>query len=184
MSRSISTDMVVASQGAVLSPALLVQITFASGTYYLWTGYGSITWGGNTFLGTGTLGKVDPATDTSDLSAQGVVFTLEGVDPTMLALAIGDVQQGLPAKMWLGIMSSAVALIADPVLIFSGLTDVCRVTDDGPTCTISLTCENKLARLSIPASRRFTADDQAIDWPGDRGFDFVPALQDSSITFG
>jgi len=175
--------MAVASQGETLCPVLLVQVGFRSGTVYLWTGYGPLIWNGQTFIGTGVLGKVDPATDTSDLSAQGVIFSMEGIDSSMISLAIGNVVQGLSAKMWLGIMSNANALIADPALIFSGLTDVCKVTDDGPTSTISLTCENKLARLAIPSSRRFTADDQAIDWPGDRGFDYVPGLQDTSILF-
>lgn len=184
MSRTISAAMTSAASAQSLSPILLTQIGFASGILYCWTGYGNLIWNGNTFTGTGTLGKVDQCTDTSDLSSQGTTFILEGVSLALLALAIGEVQQGLVAKMWLGLMDNTPALIADPTLIFSGLTDVCKIDENGETCTISLTCENKLARLSTPASRRYTADDQAIDYPGDRGFDYVPSLQDQQVTFG
>ena len=184
MSRTITSAVTTESQKAVLTPILLVQIGFASGIVYVWTGYGPLIWNGNTFLGTGTLGTIDPSTDTSDLSSQGAVFTLNGVDPAQIALALGEMQQGLPSKMWLGLMSSASAVIPDPVMIFSGLTDVCKIQEDATTCSISVTCENKLARLATPSSRRFTSDDQAIDYPGDRGFDYVPALQDETIRFG
>ena len=184
MSRTISSAMVTAAKAPILSPILMTQIGFATGVLYCWSGYGNVTWNGITFTGTGTLGKVETCTDTSDLSSQGTTFILEGVSSAMIALAIGQVQQGLTAKMWLGIMDATPALIADPTLIFSGLTDVCKIDDSGETCTISLTCENKLARLNTPSARRYTADDQAIDYLGDRGFDYVQSLQDQQVTFG
>jgi hypothetical protein len=167
-----------------LTPVLLAEIGFSSGTVYAWSGYGDLVWGGKTYTGTGTLGTIEPATDTSDLSSQGCVYTLEGVSTASLSLAIGDSVQGMPAKLYLGCLDSTGALISDPVQIRSDLTDVPHIEESGETCSISINCENKLARLSTPASRRFTADDQAIDYPGDRGFDFVPSLQDSSVRFG
>lgn len=183
MSRDITSASITQSKASTQECALLVEMHFVSGVVYMWSGYGSMTWNGLTFLGMGTFGKVEPSTDTSDLSAQGAVFTLEGVTSSLVALAIGDVQQGLSTKMWLGFIVEG-ALVQDPTLIFAGLTDVCKITESDTTCSISVSCENKLSRLEVVSTRRFTTDDQAIDYPGDLGFDFVPGLQNASITFG
>ena len=184
MGRSISSAMVTESKKPELSPVVLVKMGFASGFIYVWPGYGDLVWNGMTFKGLGTLGKIEPSTDTSDLSAQGATFILEGVSSASLALAIGQVQQGLPAITWLGFFNAQNALVRDPTILFSGLTDVCKINETGETCEISVTCENKFARLSTLSSRRFTSDDQALDYPGDVGFIYVPSLQDSSVLFG
>ena len=184
MSRTISADMIAESKKSELAPILLAQVGFSSGIVYAWTGYGDLVWNGHTYLGVGTMGSVEAVTDTSDLSAQGMAFTLEGISTSSLSLAIGDAAQGLPAKLWLGALTSAGVLIPSPVLIFSGLTDVPKITESGETAAVTIMCENKLARLATAASRRFTPDDQAIDYPGDRWFDYVAALQDMQIKFG
>ena len=183
MSRTISTAMTAETAKTELQPIILGEITFASGTLYVWTGYGSLVWKDKTYQGTGTAGRIEPATDTTDLSSQGCIYTLDGVSPTGLALAISETLQGLPAKLFLGCLDANNCLIGDPVQIRSDLTDVPKISESGDTCSVSLTCENKLARLSTPAARRFTPDDQAIDYPGDRGFDYVAFLQDANIKF-
>lgn len=184
MSRQMPAAMDAEVAKPELAPILLAEIGFSSGTLYAWTGYGDLVWGGKTYIGTGTLGKVEPATDTSDLSAAGCVYTMEGISTANLSLAIGDTMQGLPAKLYLGCLDAYGHLISDPVQIRSDLTDVPKIEESGETCSISITCENKLSRLFTPASRRYTPDDQSIDYPGDRGFDYVASLQDASVKFG
>src|SRR3546814_19533462 len=52
-----------------------------------------------------------------------------------------DVRQGLPAKLWLGAMDSSGSVIADPYLVFEGLTDVAEIEEGGETETISISAE-------------------------------------------
>jgi hypothetical protein len=54
---------------------------------------------------------------------------------------------------------------------------VATVQDEGDTATISISCENDLIRLAQASMRRYTNDDQAILYPTDTGFQYVPAVQ-------
>ena len=62
--------------------------------------------------------------------------------------------------------------------------DVMTITDTGDSISISLTVESELRALEKPSERRYTPEDQKIDYPFDKGFDFVPRLQDVQINWG
>ena len=52
---------------------------------------------------------------------------------------------------------------------------------DGAEPRISLTCESRLVDLERAEVRRYTDADQQAEYPGDRFFEFVPALQEAEI---
>ncbi len=45
----------------------------------------------------------------------------------------------------------------------------------------ALTCESRLVDLERAEVRRYTDADQQAEYPGDRFFEFVPALQEAEI---
>ncbi|MFN3077471.1 MAG: hypothetical protein ABT940_11425 [Alphaproteobacteria bacterium] len=184
MPHALSEELRAATLADSLSPILLVQIGFENGAERAWSGYGNLVWNDKTFVGVGSMGSVSEIKETTELQANGCRFTLSGVDPALLALALADARQGLPAKLWLGAMAANGAMASDPYLLFSGLTDVPSIAEDADTATITITAENRLMRLDVARTRRYTPDDQQIDSPGDLGFDYVAGLQDKQIIFG
>jgi hypothetical protein len=52
---------------------------------------------------------------------------------------------------------------------------------DGPEPRIVLTCESRLVDLERAEVRRYTDPDQQAEYPGNRFFEYVPALQDAEI---
>ena len=54
MPRAASSAFLTALSQPIIRPAFLVQAGFTSGPVYLWTGRGSLTWNGQTWLGTGS----------------------------------------------------------------------------------------------------------------------------------
>jgi hypothetical protein len=102
----------------------------------------------------------------------------------MISTALSETRQGLPATIWLGTMDVSGTLIADPFILFSGLTDVPIVEDGAETCTVSISVESRLIDLERSRVRRYTPEDQHIDYPGDKGFDFVASLQSKEFKFG
>jgi hypothetical protein len=74
--------------------------------------------------------------------------------------------------------------VADPVLQFEGRLDVPAIEDGEDTATIAISYESELIDLERARERRYTPEDQAIDYPGDLGFAYVAALQDAQITWG
>jgi len=58
------------------------------------------------------------------------------------------------------------------------------INEAGDSSSINLTVENKLIQLDRARVRRFTDNDQKIDYPDDEGFSFVTKIQDKEIVWG
>jgi hypothetical protein len=184
MSRALSNDMKNAIEANVIRPVLLCEINTAGGYVRVWTGVGNLVFDGNTYLGVGDFGGVSEIKETSDLQANGAKFSLSGISEEYVSLAMQDVRQGYSAKLYFGAVDENNSLIVDPYLLFQGITDVPQIEDDANDSVISISAENRLIDLEKSEVRRFTPEDQAIDYPDDRGFDYVAALQEKEIRFG
>mgnify|MGYP003628492015 FL=1 len=84
----------------------------------------------------------------------------------------------------LGAFDNSGALIADPVIVFSGFMDVMTITESGKHSQITVAVENKLVAFDRSKVRRYTAVDQKIDHPTDKGFEFVTAIVEKEIIWG
>ncbi len=174
--RDISSTALAALSAGTVAPFYLVAIAFTSGTYRAWTGVNTVVWNSYEWTGTGDLLGVSAITQTSDLSAEGITIELSGLNSDDVSSIINEVQQNAALDVWYGMLSSG-AIIADPVHCFSGHIDVPTIQDDGDKATISITAENELITLSRASQRRYTQDNQQIDFPLDTGFQYVPSVQ-------
>lgn len=184
MARPLTPAMSAEIAARAKRPVVLVEIVTVSAPVRVWTGVGDLVWDAKTFNGVGTFGGVQPAEETVDLRAAGEVYTLSGVDPALLSASIGDVRPNLPCRRWLGFVDAEGALIPDPILLFEGSAAVPTTDDSGDTLTISLSAESLLNTLKRPRETRYTPEDQRTRSPGDKGFDYVAALQDRTIKWG
>jgi hypothetical protein len=183
VSRTLPTGLASATSSAALSPIFLVELDWPGGTVYAWSGYGNISWGGHTWVGTGHLGKISAVRESREGAANGVTLSLSGIPSANITLALGGSSQGQPGKVYFGVLSSAGALAIDPYLIFDGVIDVCPIEDDGDRATISVQLEKELIDTRA-RGRRYTHEDQQIEYPGDLGFEYVAGLADKQITWG
>jgi len=179
MSRTLTTAFIAELNAIGKCVVFFFEGTFTDGTVYLWSGIGDVTWNGHTWNGAGSLGSISQIEDTTSLSASGVRVTLSGVPSAAIQDAVDNMVTNQPCKLWFGFVNAAGTIVADPCLMFSGLLDVPEISDDGQTCTISITYENRLRDLERPREWRYTHEHQQILYPGmgDRGFEYVAALQ-------
>jgi hypothetical protein len=184
MSRDLTAAFTTAITAGTVRPILLMEGQFDGGTLRFWTGYGDLTWDGQTWTGSGDLLKVDPAEETQNVEAPGAAFSLTGIKSSLISTALSDDFQGRPARIWFGQLDDSGSVISDPVLIFSGKMDEMPITEDPENPEIHLTAENDLVILNKSRERRYTHEDQQIDYSGDKFFEFVPSLQDLEITWG
>ena len=173
-----------ATQAAALRPAILVAADFPSGTVYIWTGLGTLTWNGHDWLGVGTLLAVPAIEELATVDARGTVIQLSGLDASLLSTVMEDLQHGRSVVIYLALFDSSLALIADPLLLWSGMMDQPTIEVSGDTATISMACENKLIEMNVAVDRRYTNEDQQLDYPGDMGFSFVDQIQEITIYWG
>lgn len=180
MPRTLTTAMVTALTSQNIVPAFLAQLTFTTGTAYVWSGIGPLVWGGNTYQGIGSLGKVGDVVEGIEVRADGASVTLSGIDSALLQESLADIQMGAPAALYFALVSGG-ALIGNPYPLFVGVISQPSVTAGPDKMAITLALESKMINHSRPTSRRYTSADQNFYFPGDSGFAFVELLNDIAL---
>lgn len=172
-----------ALQAGSLQPRFFVSIQFASGSVYLWTGIGSVSWNGQTWTGLGALLNLVPIETAPTVEARGVTIMLSGFDATLMPDLQQQFQLGLPVSIYYTDWNNGTPL-TPPIAAWSGRTDQPIFDVAGGKATVSLACENRLIDMNVRCERRHTNEDQQMQYPGDLAFQFVYAIQDITLFIG
>lgn len=183
MARSIGATNTTEVAKSQVSPVFLMEFNFST-VLRFWTGIGPLSWDSKTWTGSGDVIKLSDVSETTRVEAHGAAFQLVATDQTLISLALTEDIQGRVCSLYLGFLDSAGALVADPVGPWDFLMDVFSIDDDPANPTLTLTAESYLAALERDKIRRYTLDDHKIDFPTDKGLEFVPVIQDVEITWG
>jgi hypothetical protein len=184
VTRGLTGDALAALTAAEVRIALFFEGQFPGGAVRLWTGLGPMLWNGETWAGAGTLIGVSEIEDGARVEAAGLSVTLSGVPADLVQTVIAEAQQGLPGRVWIAFLTPEGEIIADPVLAFAGRLDVPEIRDAADSCLITVSYESRLIDLNRPREWRYTQESQAVSFPGDRGFEYVTAIQAQDIVWG
>lgn len=184
MSRSMSSGMESAVEADLVRPIVLVTCAFDSGDLNLWNGIGTLTVSSVDYVGAGTLLGVGEIAESSELQANGITVTLSGITDPLLAKARDEDYQGRELTVKLGAMDASNTVITNPVTVFSGFMDTMIISDSEETATIQVNVENRLIEFERTRIRRYTAEDQKIDYPNDKGLEFVAEMSEKEIAWG
>lgn len=188
MSRGLSSGMEIVALAQEVKPLILVEALFDSNAptsyIYLWNGIGDLAHDSKTYLGAGDLLSISSIEETVELRASGITLQLSGIGDPLLSKAKTEDYQGRELTVKLGAFSATNTIITDPIIVFSGFMDTMTIQDDGTTGTIALTVENRLIEFEKTRVRRFTDNDQRIDYPNDDGLEYVSQIQEKAIVWG
>lgn len=184
MTRSLSNDMQDVTTATLVRPIILVEAEFDSSDVLIWSGIGDLTWDSKTWTGTGQLLRVDAMEESVEMRAVGTKVTLSGIPSELLSIALQEDYQGRELSVYLGAFDDSGAVIASPVVVFKGRMDIMTISEAGDTASIEVSVENRLIDFERPRERRFTSEDQKIEYPNDKGFEFVSTIQDKEIVWG
>lgn len=184
MSRSLTSEMQSAVTADLVRPITLVQCAFDSGNLNLWNGIGDLTVDSVDYVGAGTLLNISVISESAELTANGITVALSGVTEPLISKARDEDYQGRELKVLLGIINEDGTVSVDPVVVFSGFMDTMVLNDGGETATIQVSVENRLIEFERTRVRRYTAEDQKIDYPNDKGLEFVAEMAEKEIIWG
>lgn len=168
----------------VVRPVFFVWLDFPDNSVRIWSGLGEISWNGFTWSGLGSIGSIQEIEETTEIRAAGVELKLSGIPADLFEPEMLVPLQKRQAKIWLGFMTEYWTLISVPVLLISAFMDTVEVLDGGDELTFTLRIENNLRDLQRPRVRRYTDADQQSEFPGDKGFMFVPKIQRKAFKWG
>jgi len=181
--RSITAGVQAELSAQAVQPFIAVALYFDAGTTRLWGGLGTIAFGGETYLGAGTLGTVSAARESAKLEAHGITLGLSGIPSYLVALALAEPYQGRKVTVYLGFLSAAGVVIPDPLVLWEGRMDTMELEDGAETASIALQCESRAIAFKRSRERRWTHEEQQTDYAGDRGFEYVAGLQDKRFVW-
>jgi hypothetical protein len=182
--RNIDVATEAASEAAVIEPVFFVKLAFDAGDVNFHSRIGDITWGGDTYTGTGALGGIDRIEEDSELARTPVSMTLSGLPTTLIAALLTENYQGRLATIYIGYFDTTTKqLVADPIILYRGLMDTPTFAQ-GSTLSITLSVESRFAQWDRPLSRRYNNADQQGFFPGDTGMSFVEQSTEKQIAWG
>jgi hypothetical protein len=183
MSRALDPAMKAALAAGTVKPFLMAVLSFRSSIQYVWTGYGSLVYNSQTFLGVGSFASISTIQESTEVEAIGTSITLSGIDPVLLGDCRTDLAPGLQANLYLGCWANG-AIIGAPYMIFGGAMDKASITMGPETMSITLALETRMNDFSRASASRYTPAEQRRVFPDDTFFDQVPALNDLAIIWG
>ena len=182
MPRDITSDAKAQLTASIVQPCILAQCQFRNETIYAWTGIGTLSWNGHTWLGVGTLGQMSQISETTDLSAQGWTLTLSGIPSNLLTDTLDEMSTAEQALLYLGFLSNG-SLIGDPIPAGVGMMDQPTIDLSAQEATITIDVETRLSDLQRSRGGRYTDADQRSRYPGDGSLRFVSHMQDVFINW-
>ena len=188
MARNITNAFKTAIGSQVVKPIIAIELDFSDGILRFWNGYGNLTMtaGGSskTFTGTGDLLGITPISESTTLQMSGVTISVSGIKGSLISTALSAQYTNRNGSIYLGLFDTSQNVVSDVYTIFQGKMDVLNISEQGTTSTITLNIESRLISFDLPIDRKYTLEDQQVDFPSDVGFEFIPDLQDKEVVWG
>lgn len=170
--RSLSAPVIAALGGQTVYIVQLVYLGFSTPIGLNLSNI-DIYYGTTLYKGAGSIGAVSEIDD-SPGEIKGLTFSLSGVDPANIALALDDaaVVQGTACQIYTALLDENYQLV-NAMLDWDGRLDTMSITEDGETCTISVTAESTAVDLLKGYASTFSDPDQRAIDPTDRAFEYL-----------
>lgn len=164
----------------------LVQLDFDAGTFYFTTFNSPLVISGITYTATGALGSVGDIKESQETDSQTLTLSLSIADQALLAASLGSVEgyRGRQARIYLQLLDAQYRPVGVPKLRFAGEMEPVKVQRDqqpdegGP---VGGRIELPISRAGMSRARnadglRLTHEQQQVEFPGDRGLEYVRSL--------
>jgi hypothetical protein len=179
--RSLTTGGAAALNGQVVAAAILVEMDLTQ-QLLLNTSSLSLSIGGLTYSGVGGLGQIDAITEnTGDFPK--VRFTIAGVQPTSIALALTEPVQGKAVRIKTALFDSSTGALVDVRVRYAGYLDVMSITDGQDSAVISVTSESAMLDFLRTSATYYNDADQQSLSAGDLAFQYVNDQVESKIVW-
>jgi hypothetical protein len=155
-----------------------VELDFRDSTQYICSANITINWGGHEWIGYGTIGSISTIEESEGLESKSLTFTLSVAQQSVLALAVGDVEQyrGRNARMYFCPLDESFQLVGTPKQCWRGIMDTMAIAVDGEEGGITLKAETSAYGLKRQPGLRLNAAQQKSRYPTDTGLDYLNDL--------
>lgn len=167
--------------------AILLQLGLDSGTVYMHSGVGDLSWNGQTWTGVGGMGTISGVPEDTGMSSTEIKVTLAhfaiGALPDFIVEFDTNDPTKRPWEMHLAFFDED-HVIKDVLTLDKGGIGGVIMSESEETGQIEVSLVNETARLERADGLRLTDQHQQSIWPGDKGLEFVTDTNLGDIPWG
>ena len=175
MTKAMSSEGAAALKSGGVELAMFVHAEFSGGDLRVNTTRSDIEdleSPANVYRGVGLIAGVDELRDSAK-EVSSVSITVSGLDPGVLAIALGKQVRGRPIRIYLGVLRASDLRLLDLVDVWAGQMSTMPIREEGGTVAITLTAEHRGVLFARPKPVRYTDSDQQRLYPGDRCLEYI-----------
>lgn len=166
------------------NPRLLiaVEILYKSAPLRVHTGTGDIVIDGQTYLGVGTLGGIDPIKQSANNGPSTMNLSMSGLDPTLVAETLNERTQGSKVKVMICSLDDEFRVTSASIML-SGRVSTQRFAY-GAEMSVEVEVIDRLADWQRKGARRFDNESHQVEQPGDEFFVYMAQMAEKPIYWG
>jgi len=184
MPRGITSSVVNSLADGHIRTAMNIKMSFGTALQLTTSNQTNTIPSLGTFSPTNGVLSVTEVRDTEDLAASNLTIQLSGCDPALVNASKGTNLQGTAVQIWLVILNDTTGDTVNALHYFTGYIENTVYMQSAETITISVACQNFLARLNDRNVRRYTDQDQKDVFSADKGLEFVEQIQEKTLVWG
>jgi hypothetical protein len=147
---------------------------------YVHTGFGNITYDGNTYTGVGNLGGITNARESEALGPMSLNMTLDGITSDYITEALDSGNLYDVVTVYEGYRADDGTLVDDPWIVWKGWFEYAAISL-GTESSIAVTCQHDLSELSEKKGDRYSDEDQQSKYSGDVGLEFTSSVMNTKL---
>jgi hypothetical protein len=182
MSRSVDSLMISDLSERTFRYAFLVNLALDMGNLAFTSLTRSVAYNSINYIGAGNLGSVGAIQESTTADPRSCDISLSGVNSTTLSALITENYMNRPVTIHVVTLNEDESFRSWPMIYFIGNIASLNITH-GKRASITVNATDRLALWNRSRLRRYTNQEQMIEHPTDKGFEFVESLEDAEIVW-
>lgn len=179
--RTIDSDVQAAAQSKEFNYVVFARLEFPSGTVRVHNSVGTLSFGGEDYLGVGAFGSIEPMKESIALVDNPVRITLSSITQEIIDAVKTDDIYRRNADIYVGALNPETGtLTGTPINWISGFMEHASVLI-GQKNGVMIQIQTRAGRLRQSNHLRFTLEDHQITYSDDLYFEFLPQVQDARV---
>ena len=133
----------------------------------------SVSGSSKTYLSSSFLVSIPSFTEQTDVTKSSLNLTLSGADQTFIATVLNENVVNDSVDIFRGLLDSNNALIADPILLYSGNIDTFQIDESETESSVNLTIVSHWADFEKKSGRQTNNNSQQRFFNTDVGMDYA-----------
>lgn len=166
-----------------IQPFAAIEALLDTGSVRVFTGQGTLTINGDTYLGTKQILSISNAAETSEIRATGMRITFAGYTDSLIQAAMVEQYQNRTCNIYYGHFDKhASPQVIQSYLLYSGSIDTINIIDTSIGATYIMNVESRLGNLERVRSYRYTYEEQ-LQYHGDISLYNLNDQQDKEVVW-